>query len=231
MKPQSTMKTPLVLLALLLPACQTELKDQNRDLHTQLDAMRTRQQRLINERDMALGENSELKDRLSMEQGRTSELQDRLKSMEASVASHDDEVEGIRSRLEGTGVEVGRRGGFIVLDLPSAITFPSGSATLTKNGRKSLNTVSGVLKSDYKDRTFWVEGHTDNDPITKSSWKSNLQLSVMRALAVAEELTGKLGVDPSQVRVAGHGPFSPKASNDTKEGKAANRRVEILILN
>jgi chemotaxis protein MotB len=73
-----------------------------------------------------------------------------------------------------------------------------------------------------------VVGHTDTDPIQKSSWKDNLELSAQRALSVARYLM-EHGIPDKQLRAAGCGPARPVASNATAEGKARNRRVEIVV--
>ncbi len=74
-----------------------------------------------------------------------------------------------------------------------------------------------------------IEGHTDADPIRKSSWGSNHELATERALAVFEYLTKKEGVPASRLFIAGYGPTRPIASNRTAAGKAKNRRVEFVI--
>ena len=182
------MKNRLLLLSLALaalPACQSQYKEIVEDQDRQLEAMQAERQRLLTERDRVRAENAALQEQLTVEQIRARELNDRIRAMEASPVTQepDLEVDNLRGRLEGHGISVERRAGFIVLDLPSAITFPSGGADLSSKGRRSLAAVVEVLQTGYANKTFWVEGHTDNDPISKSAWKSNLHLSVMRAMA------------------------------------------------
>ncbi|TAH34986.1 MAG: hypothetical protein EYC70_14440 [Planctomycetota bacterium] len=226
------MKLRLLFLAAaaLAPACQNpRLQQTVRDQDEQLAALNSERQRLLSERDRVAGENERLEDDLRLQQERNRDLQQRVAAMEAQPS--DSELEGLRNRLEGTGVGVSRLGETIVLALPQEITFPSGSADLTKQGQASLDAVSAVLQTDYAGKTLWVEGHTDNDPIRVSKWESNLHLSAARALAVADYLIQGKSVDPATLRVAGHGEFDPVTPNDTPEGKARNRRVEILIFN
>ena len=219
------------LLFLALPACQSKYQKIVEDQDRQMDTLKADQQRLLSERDRVRAENAALQERLTLEQMRTQELEDRLSATsQGRTNASDAELESLRGRLSGTGVEVGRRGQTIVLDLPQAITFSSGKADLTRTGKNSLNAVAGVLSSDYAGKTYWIEGHTDNDPIRKSGWKSNLHLSVMRALAVADYLAKDLNLPSEQVRVAGHGEHAPRVENSSTDNKARNRRVEILIL-
>ncbi|RMH02028.1 MAG: hypothetical protein D6702_09655 [Planctomycetota bacterium] len=222
----------LLLPLLLLPAaCQTaEMEETIADQDRQLEIARQERSRLEAERNRVRAQTAELRDQLAQAEAANRELSQRLSAMEAAQRAADAEVEDLRARLEGSGVNVSRRGEVIVLELPSAITFPSGSATLNDQGRKSLKQVAGILASDYAGKTFWIEGHTDNDPIKKSKWGSNLRLSIERAMAVADFLGKDLGIDPSALRVAGYGEWAPKVPNDSAENKAANRRVEILVL-
>ena len=75
-----------------------------------------------------------------------------------------------------------------------------------------------------------IEGHTDNEPIKYSGWKSNWELSTARALSVLHYLIDEKGVAPIRVSAIGYGEYRPIASNSNKEGRQANRRVEIVIL-
>ncbi len=220
-----------LLPVLLFSACQsTEMQETIADQDKQLEIAQQDRRRLQAERDRVYAQTAELRDQLSRAESANSELNQRLSAMEAAQQASDAELDGLRGRLQGTGVNVSRRGDVIVLELPSAITFPSGSATLNDSGRKSLKQVGSILKGDYAGRTFWIEGHTDNDPIKKSKWESNLRLSVERAMAVSAYLSKDLGVDPASLRVSGYGEWAPKGSNDNSKTKAANRRVEILVL-
>lgn len=223
------------LLALLpflfAPACQSAAMEETiADQDRQLEIAQQDRTRLQAERDRVRAQTAELREQLDREQVQNREMQQRVQVMEAAMQAADAEVEGLQGRLAGTGVNVSRRGDVIVLELPAAITFPSGSATLNEQGQKSLKQVAGILGTDYAGKTFWVEGHTDDDPIKKSQWGSNLRLSAERAMAVAAFLTEKAGVDPGAVRIAAYGQYAPKNPNDNAKNKAANRRVEILVL-
>ena len=227
-------KSPLLLAltATLLTACQSPLDQQIiDDQDAQLTAHSEANRRMQREIDKARIQNATLQEQLDYEQSRTAEMESRMRAQEAALAERDSEVEKLAARLRGTGVDVERRGDYIVLNLPSGLTFPSGKAELTDNGRKALQAVAGALNADYQGRTFWIEGHTDNQQPKKSGWASNLELSVARAMGVAAYLRTEMSVPAEQLRVSGHGEFAPKEGNDTAEGREANRRVEILVLN
>jgi chemotaxis protein MotB len=130
--------------------------------------------------------------------------------------------------LDALGIDTFNRGGNLVISIPSEITFPSGKAELTKKGQEALQAVARAL-AQHKDGIYWIEGHTDSDPIVKSKWDSNRDLSVERAMAVLHYLVEDCNVPDEQCVVAGHGQYQPIAANDDKSGKARNRRVEIVV--
>jgi chemotaxis protein MotB len=202
------MKQSPLLLALtlaLLPACQSNMTRQMiEDQDQQLEALNTERSSMQSQLARTRAENASLAKQIEFEQQRNAELQQRTAAAEAAMSQADAEMDSISTALQGTNVEVGRRGGFLVLGMDSELTFPSGKAELSKQGRDTLTRVGEVLKSKYGANVIWIEGHTDNEQPKKSGWKSNLQLSSMRAMSCADYLVYDL--------------------------RAANRRVEILIL-
>jgi chemotaxis protein MotB len=132
--------------------------------------------------------------------------------------------------LGAVGVDVGLdKYGNYVISIPAEITFPSGKAELTKQGKEALKVVAQVLLQDHRSGEYWIEGHTDTDPITKSKWESNRDLSVERAMAVLHFLVEDCNVPDDKCVVAGHGQYEPLTSNDSSTAKARNRRVEIVV--
>jgi chemotaxis protein MotB len=131
--------------------------------------------------------------------------------------------------LDQAGVQYGTRDGNLVLTIPTEISFPSGKAELSKTGRSALAAVAKTLSSQYATSEYWIEGHTDSDPIKKSKFASNRDLSLARAMAVLHYLVEESGVPDGQCVVAGWGEYRPVASNDSGANKAKNRRVEITV--
>lgn len=132
--------------------------------------------------------------------------------------------------LDALGVDYGTDAyGNYVISIPAEITFPSGKAELTKKGKQALETVARVLLEQHKGRNYWIEGHTDSDPITKSKWESNRDLSVERAMAVLHFLVEDCNVPDDKCVVAGHGQYRPVTPNDDGAAKSRNRRVEIVV--
>jgi chemotaxis protein MotB len=125
-------------------------------------------------------------------------------------------------------LEMTERG--LVLTFLAEVFFNSGQAEILKQGKEVLDKIAKVLKDDVPDSLVAIEGHTDSDPIVKSNWKSNWELSTARSLAVLHYFIDEGSVPPDKLSAAGFGEYQPVASNETTEGKKKNRRVEIVIL-
>ena len=138
----------------------------------------------------------------------------------------------MEERLKGTGVSVRIKEGHISVVLPSSVLFNSGQIKLKKAAKNSLSKVCRILEKDFPNETIRVEGHTDNDPIkrTKQLYKTNWELSAVRAATVLHYLIDNCHLDPKKLYLAGFGEFQPVASNKNKITKKKNRRVEIVVL-
>ena len=117
----------------------------------------------------------------------------------------------------------------LVITFVSEVLFDSGKAKLRRDSHAKLDKVADVLNTTVADLNVGVEGHTDNQPIRRSGWKSNWELSTARALSVLHYLSNKSVAEP-RLAAIGYGEYKPVASNDTAEGRQKNRRVEIVIL-
>ena len=155
-----------------------------------------------------------------------------LRAMEREVrernAIYEDVIGRFRSLMDGGQLSVDIVRGRLVILLPQDVLFASGSATLGSEGRDVLAEVADVL-AEFPDRRFQVEGHTDNVPISTERFPSNWELSSARALAVVR-LLAQRGVDPENLSGAAFGEYQPVASNDDREGRRRNRRIEIVML-
>ena len=154
----------------------------------------------------------------------------------AELIEERDRLENARrsmeERLSGSGASVRIKEGKISVMLPSSILFNSGQTKLKKAAKNSLKKVCNVLKKDFPNATIRIEGHTDSDPLkrTKNVYKSNWELSALRASNVLHYLVDSCRLDPKRLYIAGFGKHQPVASNKSKGGKKKNRRVEIVIL-
>jgi chemotaxis protein MotB len=129
---------------------------------------------------------------------------------------------------EGFDVAFDPAAGTITVTLPNAILFDSGKATLKKATSSELDHIRSVLRQKYAGKQIDVVGHTDTDPIKKSKWKDNWELSAQRSLTVARYLIQR-GIAEEDIRAVGCGESRPIASNSNASGKAKNRRVEIVV--
>lgn len=130
----------------------------------------------------------------------------------------------LRERTAGTDVQVIRRGDNLVLNIPSGITFAYDSANVQPQFQRTLDQVASTL-AEYNQTYIDVYGHTDST----GSDAYNQSLSERRATSVADYLAGR-GVQQARIGTRGYGELQPIAANDTADGQAANRRVEIKIV-
>jgi chemotaxis protein MotB len=162
---------------------------------------------------------------------RLQERLDQLAAVEAEVRERNqiyaDVLGRFRSLIDAGQLGVSIVRGRMVINLPQDVLFASGSATLGAEGVQTLTEVGRVL-AELEDRTFQVEGHTDNVPIS-GTFRSNWELSSARALSVVRVLIDA-GVPPERLSGAGYGEYQPVASNEDSEGRRLNRRIEIVML-
>ncbi len=118
----------------------------------------------------------------------------------------------------------------LVITVVGDLLFDSGKAEIKPGAYPLLEKVSSILKNNMLKFNVGIEGHTDNVPIQRSGWKSNWELSTSRALSVLHYLVNDQGISPERLSAIGYGEYRPVASNETKDGRKQNRRVEIVIL-
>lgn len=126
--------------------------------------------------------------------------------------------------IEGITVKTDPRG--VVVTFSDAVLFASGSADIKSEIFGALEKIAKVIK-DVPGR-ITIEGHTDNIPISGGKYASNWELSTARAASILHFLITK-GLDPNRFSIAGYGEYRPVASNETEDGRAKNRRVELVI--
>jgi chemotaxis protein MotB len=118
----------------------------------------------------------------------------------------------------------------LVITVVGDLLFDSGRAKIRSEAHPVLDKVSKILSEDVPGYNVGIEGHTDNQPIRYSGWKSNWELSTARALSVLHYLVNEKGIAPERLSAVGYGEYRPVATNDTKDGQQLNRRVEVVIL-
>lgn len=120
------------------------------------------------------------------------------------------------------------RDGKVYVSMSDKLMFKSGSADVESKGKEALSILANVIKQN-QDFDILVEGHTDNVPIKNKVYADNWDLSVARATSMVRILTNEHSVNPKRLTASGRGEFDPKATNQTAEGRAQNRRTEIIL--
>jgi len=134
-----------------------------------------------------------------------------------------------KNLIEGGKLNVRIRDGKLMLDLPSAVLFPLGKASISEDGMLTLGEVATVL-SQIEGREFQVAGHTDDLPLKSGSpFDDNWELSTARSLAVVRALE-EMGVDPKTLSASGYSMHQPLVPNTDKDKRALNRRIEVVLM-
>jgi chemotaxis protein MotB len=144
--------------------------------------------------------------------------------------SHDSApaLQQTQQRLQQQGLDLHREPRGLVISLPQAVLFASGDDRINPGAFPMVAEIAAVLR-DIKNKVTLV-GHADAIPIHNQRFKSNWELSAARSLNLLALLATQYGIDESRLSIQSYGSYSPKNSNDTEDGRAENRRVEILIL-
>ena len=178
----------------------------------------------IKEKELRLAE-----DELSARSIRVTELEAIINRKDSMVTSLKNSISKALIGLEGEGLTIEQRNGKVYISLEEDLLFASGKYVVNNGGITALNKLATAL-SVQTDLEILVEGHTDDIPLSgKGLVKDNWDLSVMRATNVVKVLTKNPSLNPLQLTAAGRAEFSPISSNQTKEGRSSNRRIEMIL--
>ena len=195
----------------------------NRELLAQLEA-----------KEKALAAEKERLNKLSadLKKGtdRVNELESIMAAKEAAMKKLKDALSKSLKAFEGKGLTVNQRDGKVYVSMENKLLFESGSWAVGSEGKKAVVLVGSVLAQN-PDISVLIEGHTDNDKFAGAvgQIENNWDLSTKRATAIVNILSENKGVKKDNLTAAGRGEFAPLMSNDTPEGKAKNRRIEIIL--
>jgi chemotaxis protein MotB len=182
-------------------------------------------QQQLKEKQDQLSEKEKL---LGDREAKLKELQDKLDQQAAIVNQLRNTVADALLGFKGEDLSVELRNGKVYVSLSENLLFKSGSATVDPKGKDAISKLAQVLEKN-PNIDILVEGHTDNVPLIPGKFDDNWDLSASRALSIVRILTQDNKVDPKRVTAAGRGQYVPIASNDTPEGRARNRRTEIIL--
>ena len=175
-----------------------------------------------------LGEKSLLASDLQATKEREARLRAEKEAQKARMAKYRKVIEKFKSLVNSGKLKIKIVNGQMVVQMSSSILFDTGKAELSEDGKAALQELASILAS-ISDRKFQVAGHTDNVPIRSKKFPSNWELSADRGVTVVKFLQDN-GVNPASVSAAAYAEYQPAESNDTPDGQAANRRIEITLL-
>ncbi|WP_189604266.1 OmpA family protein [Salinimicrobium marinum] len=199
-----------------------ENSKRNRELLAELEA-----------KEKALAEEQSRLERLEKDLAARSRRVDELESV---IAAKDAKMNALKNSLsealtsfEGRGLTVEQRNGNVYVSMENKLLFSSGSWAVGAEGRRAVQQLGEVL-ADNPDIAVLIEGHTDNVPYGGSGQlKDNWDLSTKRATSIVQILRENNNIDPQNLTAAGRGEHAPVASNATSDGKAKNRRIEVIL--
>ncbi len=204
------------------------LEAQVEELKATLAAEEKRAQGLVDEKTALLSDKARLKG--SMEEMKTalSELEARKLAAEKRVSEYKDLLSRFKSLIDAGKLQVKIVDGRMVVALATDVLFASGSAALSPEGKAAIQDVTRVLVT-IPGKAYQVEGHTDNVPIATAAYPSNWELASARAITVVRAMV-EAGLPPGRASAASYGEYKPVKANTATEGKAANRRIEIVVV-
>ena len=194
----------------------------NRELLAQLEA---KEQALAAENARL----EQLKQELEARSQRVADLEAIISAKEAEMNALKDAISSALVDFEGKGLTVEKRKGKVYVSMENKLLFQSGSWAVGTQGKQAVKQLGTVL-ADNPDISVLIEGHTDNDPFSgNGNVKDNWDLSTKRATAIVNILQENKSINPESLTAAGRGEYAPVATNDTAEGKAKNRRIEVIL--
>ena len=183
-----------------------------------------------------ISENEKLMERISERENQLADKITRVDDLERLISQQKELMQGLKEKLsnallnyEGKGLSVEAREGKVYVSMENKLLFQSGSWDVETEGKSALASLGEVL-SDNPDISILIEGHTDNVPFTgRGSIKGNWDLSTKRATSIVNILLENPEILPQNLTAAGRGEYLPIAPNSTREGRSANRRIEVIL--
>lgn len=170
---------------------------------------------------------SESQEQVEMQKERLLQLQGLIDQQHKNTLALKQKIADALVNFGANELTVSMKNGKVYVSMQESLLFPSGSATVNPRGKEALSTLAKALNQN-PDINVLVEGHTDSIPIRKA-YQDNLALSVARSTAIARDLIQAYNVSPARITASGRGENEPVATNSTPEGRALNRRTEIIL--
>jgi len=240
-----------LILGLLFTSCgpskklmvsQTKINKLQKDsanTHSQLNECNAQVKNLKEENASMQNENASvqnyLKDLTTASKMTIADQAKRLKNFQDMIQSQKDVMARLKNSIADALMNyktdelyVYIKDGNVYVSLEEKLLFKSGSDVVDPKGKEALKSLAKVINST-KDITVMIEGHTDNVPIKTKLFKDNWDLSTARATSIVRILTIDYGFDPNRITASGRGEFHPIKANETAEGRAGNRRTEVIL--
>ena len=205
-----------------------KLKSENKKLQKEVKNFQGGLDELANEKENLLAEINNQRNTISRLKREISNSQGQVSQVKAQLA---EKITTLEQKLSSKEMDISELEGKLSMTILNSLIFSQGSAELTSDGRQLLEKVGNVLKEE-KDQIIRVEGHTDNTPIRANTTNpnySNWELSATRAINVIHFLEDTVGIAGERLVAVGYGSNRPKASNDSSDERAKNRRIEIVL--
>ena len=209
-------------------------KNQNLDkLQTSLDLLKENSESTLKAR---IADNEELMEKIADRENELADRIARVNELEGLIARQKQAMANLKEKLsdallnfEDKGLTVEAREGKVYVSMENKLLFKSGSWSLELEGQRAISSLGDVL-ADNPDISILIEGHTDNIPYSgQGSLNGNWDLSTKRATSIVNTLLENLEILPQNLTAAGRGEFLPIATNSTIDGRAANRRIEVIL--
>jgi chemotaxis protein MotB len=216
-----------------------KLRADSINIHSQLDDCNAKVKNLVEAKASLQNEytsvQNEMKELSSESEMTIASQAKRLKTLQDIIQLQKDVMNKLKNSIADALINyksdelyVYNKDGNVYVALEEKLLFKSGSSVVDPKGKEALKTLATVL-NNTKDISVMIEGHTDNVPIKTSVFKDNWDLSTGRATSILRILTNDYGFDPNRITASGRGEFHPVKTNDTIEGRAGNRRTEIIL--
>ena len=202
-------------------------------LESSLDLLKQNSETALKER---IKENEALMEKIAERENELANRMARVDELEGLITRQQEAMRNLKEKLsdallnfEDKGLTVEARDGKVYVSMENKLLFKSGSWTVGADGRLAIEELGNVL-ADNPDIAILIEGHTDNIPYSgKGPLKGNWDLSTKRATAIVNQLLENPNILPQNLTAAGRGEYLPIAPNSTREGRAANRRIEVVL--
>ena len=206
-------------------ALLNETQAQLDDMKTKYESFKSNSGSQLNKLSADLGSNQA---KLQQREARLRELESILSKQDSLLNKLNNSVKNALLGFSPDELTVEMKNGKVYVSLSDKLLFKSGDANVETKGKEALKKLADVLNKN-NDVSIAREGHTDNVPIKTAIYKDNWDLSGARAINVVRLLTDEYKMDPKRLTAAGKGEYSPVADNTTNEGKARNRRTDIVL--